>query len=111
QQAQYYLREGALDEPAGENALEFYRAVLTEDPSNSEARAGIQAVAQRFGQLAQDHGAQGRSRQALALLENGLALAPADPDLLRQHTATREQVQQWKARPYNMPPNAYIPHP
>ncbi|MGB3609079.1 MAG: protein kinase [Cellvibrio sp.] len=98
QQAQYYLREGALDEPAGENALEFYRAVLTEDPSNSEARAGIQAVAQRFGQLAQDHGAQGRSRQALALLEKGLALAPANPDLLQQQTALREQEQQRQAR-------------
>src|SRR5690606_26849248 len=98
QQAQYYLREGALDEPAGENALEFYRAVLTEDPSNSEARAGIQAVAHRFGQLAQDHGAQGGSRQALALLEKGLALAPANPDLLQQQTALREQEQQRQAR-------------
>src|SRR5690606_3148141 len=98
QQAQDYLREGALDEPAGENALEFYRAGLTEGPANSEGRAGRQPGAQRRGELRPAQGAQSRSKQALALLEKGLALAPANPDLLQQQTALREQEQQRQAR-------------
>ncbi|HTF85439.1 MAG TPA: protein kinase [Cellvibrio sp.] len=94
QQALAYLHEGVLDEPAGANALELYRAVLTEDPANSEARAGILAVAQRFGQLAQEKAEQGARVAALALVDKGLALAPADSELLRQQVALREQLQQ-----------------
>lgn len=98
QQAQAYLRDGALDEPAGANALEIYRAVLTEDPANSEARAGIQAVAQRFGQLAQAQAEQGNHKKALMLVDKGLALAPTNGQLLQQQAALHEQEQQWQAR-------------
>ena len=98
QQAQRYLRDSALDEPVGANALEIYRAVLTEDPANSEARAGILAVAQRFGQLAQDEADKGAPNTALALLDKGLALAPTDAGLLRQQARLREARQERQAR-------------
>ena len=98
QQAQQYLRDGELDEPAGANALDIYRAVLTEDPANSEARAGILAVAQRFGQLAQDEAQRGATTKALALLDKGLALAPSDAGLLQQQAQLREVQQERRAR-------------
>lgn len=39
------LSQGALIEPPGQNALELYRAVLTNDPGNDLARRGIDTVA------------------------------------------------------------------
>lgn len=110
QQAQQYLRDGALDEPAGANALEIYRAVLTEDPANSEARAGILAVAQRFGQLAQDEADKGAPNTALALLDKGLALAPTDAGLLRQQARLREAQQERQVREQVLLRNAESQH-
>ncbi len=98
QQAQQYLRDGALDGPVGANALEIYRTVLTEDPANDEARAGIFAVAQRFGRLAQDEADRGATSKALALVDKGLALAPTDAGLLEQQAQLREAQQERRAR-------------
>jgi len=42
------LSQGALTDPAGLNALELYRAVLTRDPGNSLARRGLESVAEEL---------------------------------------------------------------
>jgi serine/threonine protein kinase/tetratricopeptide (TPR) repeat protein len=99
--AEGYLADDALSDPPGANAVERYRAVLQVDPDNAQARAGLQAVADRYQQLAQAAEQAGEPERALVLVNRGLA---ADPDqqalnAQRQRLAQRcEQLAQQMQR-------------
>jgi tetratricopeptide (TPR) repeat protein len=99
--AQNYLLEDVLDEPAGENALDAFRAVLELEPDNASALAGINNVAVRFGELAENERLKGNFADALALLERGLAIKADDAELLAQQyrvERSRKSAQQEQVR-------------
>ena len=64
-------------QPAGDNAYEKYRDVLTLDPTNETARDGIAALAHRYLELAQHDIDSGLLERADGYLRRAEALAPA----------------------------------
>lgn len=71
------LKADRLSAPRGENALERYQAVLDRDPGNERARAGIDAVAARYAELARGSLGRGELDRAERYIERGRALRPA----------------------------------
>ncbi|TQV84759.1 protein kinase [Exilibacterium tricleocarpae] len=101
EQGNRYLAEDALGAPAGANALERFRAVLAADPDNRQAQQGLQAVAARYGVLAQRQLRAGEFERARSLLDRGLAVMPDDNQLQElaqavaaQRRALRQRQQQ-----------------
>ncbi|MCC6714492.1 MAG: protein kinase, partial [Gammaproteobacteria bacterium] len=76
-QADADLKADRLSAPHGENALERYQAVLGRDPGNERARAGIDAVARRYAELARGSLGRGDLDRAQRYIERGRALRPA----------------------------------
>ncbi len=76
-QADADLKADRLSAPPGENALERYQAVLGRDPGNERARAGIDAVARRYAELARGSLGRGDPDRAQRYIERGRALRPA----------------------------------
>ncbi|HKF94926.1 MAG TPA: hypothetical protein VKB96_10090 [Gammaproteobacteria bacterium] len=64
-QAEQQLAAVQLTTPAGDNALEFYQAVLSLDPNNTQAKAGLPEIAHRYVRLAQTRCAAGDLKGAL----------------------------------------------
>ncbi len=79
--AESYIADNALTSPEGANALESYRAVLTEDPDNSEAKKGIAQIAMRYEALAKAHFKNGEYRNALEMVKRGLNVDPDRTEL------------------------------
>jgi len=71
------LKADRLSAPRGENALERYQTVLDRDPANERARAGIDAVAGRYAELARGSLGRGDLERAERYIERGRALRPA----------------------------------
>jgi formylglycine-generating enzyme required for sulfatase activity len=65
-----------LSTPAGDNALEHFRAVLTLEPENEDARRGIRDIVNRYVALAGAKAATGDFDQAGRYLDNAEAIAP-----------------------------------
>ncbi|UTF61089.1 protein kinase [Gilvimarinus sp. DA14] len=80
-QAQLYLDEGALDAPAGANALEIYRDILQADPNSPIALEGVSSIAARYQRRAQSALDAGDLAQATRALERALAIAPESESL------------------------------
>ena len=61
------LGENRLSTPAGDNAVERYRAVLELDPGNSTALAGLRKVGERYAALAEAALAKGDAARGAGL--------------------------------------------
>jgi TonB family protein len=88
-------------EPAGNNALEFYRAALSLDPANAQARAGIRSVADRIVERAEAALLAERTDQAVAALELARNIQADHPRLAfldAQLQRERERLQLTQAR-------------
>jgi eukaryotic-like serine/threonine-protein kinase len=81
------LARDQLTSPPGENAYDKYREVLSIDPGNAEARAGIQRVGGRYIALARDALAKGDRQHAQDYLEQARKVAPRHPDLAQARSA------------------------
>lgn len=68
--------------PADDNAYGHYQAVLTLDPGNPQANAGVQRVLARYRVLARQRLGKGDLGGARRMASRGLAVAPHDPELL-----------------------------
>ncbi|MDM8547754.1 hypothetical protein QUF61_14780 [Candidatus Venteria ishoeyi] len=81
--ASQQLSANRLTSPPGNNAYETYRQILQKAPDNDKAHQGLQQVAQRYVTLAQKEFDKGELQQCMALLNEGLAIAPNNTALVQ----------------------------
>ena len=74
--AETYKRIGRLVAPAGSNAFDAYKIILSIDPSNNEALAGIKEIQEMLISKAQASLAEGDAAQALSIARAGQELYP-----------------------------------
>ncbi|MFZ0006849.1 MAG: energy transducer TonB [Steroidobacteraceae bacterium] len=79
EKARQAMRERRYTEPAGDNALLYYRSAAAADASNSEARDGLSRVAAVLAGRVDEALSAGRFDEAAQTLANFKAAAPADP--------------------------------
>jgi hypothetical protein len=75
------MQRDRLMKPEGDNAWFWFREVLSVEPDNAEAKAGIQRMGQRYVELAVDAYRSGNNSQADLLLSRAKMLG-ADPALI-----------------------------
>ena len=76
-------RIGRLVIPSGSNAFDAYQLVLEIDPSNPQAKTGIESVRQRLLSQSLELIENGELEQARANLEAGLSDFPGEAELVR----------------------------
>jgi hypothetical protein len=76
-----------LTSPAGNNAYEKYREVLTLQPDNAAARQGIDAIADRYVGLAWRDLQANNLARAAGYVQKAEQLAPGAPDVLAARQA------------------------
>jgi len=82
-QAEQRLSEGQLLLPEDDSATYYFRQVLAWEPDNLLALAGIERVAQRFIERSEAAYERREFADALAYINQGLAVAPANEKLLQ----------------------------
>ncbi len=82
-QAKAQLQADKLTRPSGDNAYETYQTLLQKKPEDARAKAGIQAVADRYAALAQAKQKAGDLRGSMALINEGLAIVSNHKGLLK----------------------------
>jgi len=90
-----------LTSGAGGNALACYHAVLRQAPGNSAALAGIDAIAQRYGDWAESNLKRGRLDRSERYLWKIARLSPESPRLTKlqgQLRAARDEARSQAAR-------------
>lgn len=91
---QQQLSRDALSAPSGDNAVESFRRVLAQESDNKRALMGLQAVADRYQQLASRKLETGDWLSAKGMVARGLALSPEHKQLLLlQQTVTEREKQ------------------
>ncbi len=70
-------------EPEGDNALAYFRAVLTQDPANDEAKEGMQRIGALLDERLQSELAQRRINDAAGTLAQLKFIRPGDPGLIQ----------------------------
>ncbi|MFV1968696.1 MAG: SUMF1/EgtB/PvdO family nonheme iron enzyme [Pirellulaceae bacterium] len=65
-----------LSSPAGDNAFEYYRAVLALDPENLEARRGIGRIVSRYAELSDAEASKGHFEKARRYLDSAEIIQP-----------------------------------
>ena len=83
------LEEERLTSPAGDNAVEKYRAVLELDPGNRVARAGLEGVGSRYLELAAAALDRGDVAQATSFTRQAEKLSPKHPKLAATQAALK----------------------
>ena len=78
EKARLAMRERRYTEPAGDNALLYYRSAVAASPANGEARDGLQRVAGVIASRFDDSLSGGRLDEAAQSLANFRAAAPDD---------------------------------
>lgn len=91
--AQLAFRDGRLTTPSHDNAYDLFQSVLTLDPQNSSARAGVQAILIRYADWARDAMAAGDYVKSQAYLEQAQIYFPANPLLLELQQKVRRERQ------------------
>jgi tetratricopeptide (TPR) repeat protein len=89
--AQQDMKALRLMSPAGKNALERYRSVLEMEPDNTEAKRGIQSVAEQYVQLAEQAIDRAQYESAADLLDKAESVSPGQSSVRRakERLATR----------------------
>jgi type II secretory pathway predicted ATPase ExeA len=91
--AELALSNDRLMVPADDNAYGYYQEVLALDPTNDQARDGVQRIVKRYGELAGQSLRKGNRADARRYASRGLTLEPTDRDLLAiQRQASRPRV-------------------
>ncbi len=85
--AEQKMSEGKFVAPAGDNAFELYRQVLSIDPENAQAKLRLIEIGQvqaadRIRRIAEEKLRQGAIQEARQLIQTGLKLNPDDKHLL-----------------------------
>jgi TonB family protein len=78
EKARAAMHERRFTEPAGDNALLYYRSALAADPDNAEGRDGLLRVAGALASRFEEALSAGRFDEAAATLANFKVAAPAD---------------------------------
>jgi tetratricopeptide (TPR) repeat protein len=91
--AQGQVANLALTIPEGDNAYETYRLILSLQPNNEAALAGIEQIGVEYAGLAEQAGARGTIEQARRYADKAVALAPNHPDVLAMEAALRAREQ------------------
>lgn len=99
-QAEQRLGEGQLLQPEDDSATYYFRQVLAWEPDNLLALAGLERVAQRFIERSEAAYQRREFNDALAYINQGLEVAPANERLL-QLLADHEQRIRLAQRPAN----------
>lgn len=81
-EAAYALDDNKLLLPAGDNAYDRYLEVLSVEPANAVALAGIQNIVLRYVELADGAMAIGQYDEAEKFLERGASIEPASDSIL-----------------------------
>jgi len=81
------LAEDRLSRPAGDNAVEKYRAVLQLDPGHAAARRGLERVGARYVELARAAIEGGEMERAETLIARAREVAPDLPELADARSA------------------------
>jgi serine/threonine protein kinase len=76
------LTQLKLTQPPEDNALHFFQLVRGLDPENAEARRGIEKIASRYAELAENEMKRFRYEQARRYVRTGLAVDPLNARLL-----------------------------
>ncbi|HET7203314.1 MAG TPA: energy transducer TonB [Steroidobacteraceae bacterium] len=77
------IRERRYTDPAGNNALGYYRSVLAQEPDNGEAREGLLRIAAVLDERVRSALAQRRIEEAGQTLEQLRSLRPDDTSLAK----------------------------
>lgn len=103
--ADYALSRDRLLHPIEDNAFDRYQAVLLVDPTNSQAKTGLQTIALRYIEMARTSIGRGQYALAQEYIGNARSIDPASPLLDEVNQSLRRQ------RAANPPPPAYVPGP
>ncbi|MBU0500750.1 MAG: protein kinase [Gammaproteobacteria bacterium] len=76
------MAENRLSLPENDSAWLYYRQVLQQAPANPEALAGIEAIAGRYADLADQSLSRSAPDKALSYLNRGLGISPSNKRLL-----------------------------
>jgi len=76
------LTEYRLLKPEGNNAYDYFRAVLRQDPANEAAQAGIREIVDLYVTLARKAVTQQDRDNASRYVERGLSIQPGNRELL-----------------------------
>lgn len=79
--AEVAMSQDRLTVPYRENAYTYYRKVLSLDPKNAQASAGIERIVHKYQELAQQSLRRGNWSEARLLASRGLQIWPRDPTL------------------------------
>lgn len=99
--AERALAAGRLATPEGDNAVYWFNSVLRLQPSNVQARTGLQQVLVNYAQWVREALAAGKTDQAAVFLQRGLQLDPASPllrNLQNELAKARAEVRQRQAQ-------------
>ncbi|MDG4552814.1 MAG: hypothetical protein P9E24_00995 [Candidatus Competibacter sp.] len=98
QQAEAHWQAKRLTAPAGNNAEAAYRQVLKLDEGNTEARAGLERIAGDYLQQARQRQSAGALQESLGLIDQGLAVAPDQKELLRLRQEVERGIAEARAQ-------------
>ena len=82
EKARLAMKERRFTEPAGDNALLFYRSAVAADPTSAEGRDGLQRVAAVLASRFEEALTGGRLEEAAQSLANFKSAAPGDARLV-----------------------------
>ena len=82
EQARDQFNRLQLTTPEGNNAYETYQQILAQDPDNQDAKEGIEKIAAKYYELADQAQVSGETDKVVDYLDRGLAVQPDNSDLL-----------------------------
>ena len=85
-------------EPGEDNAETTYQRVITLDPGNSQALAGLEAIATEYEKQARKQLDSGALQESLDRIKRGLAAAPKHAELLRLRQDVEHRVAEASAQ-------------
>ncbi len=93
-----YKGQQSLDDfrlltPEGDNAYDYYRAVLKLDPANSDAIKGIQKIVDRYITLSRKAADKNEYARARRYITRGLSIQPSNSELLALQTSIDKAIQ------------------
>lgn len=95
---QQQLAANRLTVPAGDNALESYRAVLAIDPEHPEAHVGIEVIRMREVEFAESAENRGELAKALSYYRKALLAVPDDPEVMRRMDELEARIERRRVK-------------
>lgn len=84
--AEKAMKATHLTTPVEDNAYSYYQMILAIEPGNTEARAGLQKIVDRYVQFIEKARIEGRLNDARLYLQRAESVLPGDPKLQRIRT-------------------------